>query len=78
MITIEGLNARQRQIMDLLWECQNMDAITALIEALPTVKDKQDARSLVLIATWESLEQELGFSKEDINAAERCIARAMR
>ena len=78
MITIEGLNSRQRQIMDLLWECQNIDAITALIEALPTVKDKQDARSLVLIATWESLEQELGFSKEDKDAADRCIAVAMR
>ncbi len=78
MITIEGLNARQRQIMDLLWECENLDAITALVNALPTVKDKCDARSLVLIATWESVEQELGFSQEDKNAADRCIAAAMR
>lgn len=78
MITIEGLNTRQRQIMDLLWGCENMDAITAVIEALPTVTDKYDALSLVKIATWESIEQELGFSKEYKDAADRCIASAMR
>lgn len=78
MITINGLNSRQVQIMELLWECQNIEAIAALINALPTAKDKQDARSLVLIATWETLEQELGFSQEDKDAADRCIAHAMR
>ncbi len=78
MITIEGLNARQRQIMDLLWECPNIDAITALVNALPTVKDKYDARSLVLIATWEALESELGFSQEECDAAAAAIACAMR
>lgn len=64
--------------MDLLWNCENIDQITDLVNALPSLQDKYDARSLVLIATWESLEQELGFSEEDRNAAAAAIACAMR
>lgn len=64
--------------MDLLWNCENIDDITTLINALPTKQDKYDARSLVLIATWESLEQELGFSEEDKYAAAVAIDHAMR
>ena len=78
MITINGLTARQKILMDLLWSCENIEQIQAMISALPTAEDRYDARSLVLIATWESLEQELGFSKEDKDAADQAIACAMR
>ena len=77
MITIQGLNDRQRGIMDLLWNCNDMEQIQTLIQALPSVQDQCDARSLVVIATVESIEQELGFSKECKDAATRAIARAM-
>ena len=78
MISIEGLNDRQRNIMDMLWNCENIEQIQTLIRALPTKQDQYDARSLVLIATWESLETELGFSKEVRDAAAAATASIMR
>jgi len=78
MITIQGLNERQRGIMDLLWGCENIEQIQTLIAALPSKQDQYDARSLVLIATWESIEQELGYSKECKDAASIAIANSMR
>jgi len=77
MITIQGLNDRQRGIMDLLWNCEDITQINTLIQALPSRQDQCDARSLVVIATVESIEQELGFSKETKDAATAAVARAM-
>ena len=76
MITIEGLTPRQFQIMELLWGCSSIDQVEVLINAMPTDKDRCDAKSLVLIATHETIEQELGFSKEVIDAATRAIDHA--
>lgn len=78
MITIEGLTERQRGIMDLLWNCSDIEQIQTLIQALPSKQDQYDARSLVLIATWESIEQELGYTKECKDAAAIAIANSMR
>jgi len=78
MITIHGLTDRQRGIMDLLWNCNDLEQIQTLIQALPSKQDQYDARSLVLIATVESIEQELGFSKECKDAASIAIANCMR
>lgn len=64
--------------MDLLWNCSDIEQITQFINALPTKQDKIDARSLVLIATWEALEQELGFGKDAEHAADLAISRAMQ
>jgi hypothetical protein len=78
MISIQGLTDRQRGIMDMLWGCENIGQIQELIAALPTKQDQYDARSLVLIATWESIEQELGYSKECKDAATAAVLNAMR
>lgn len=78
MITIAGLTERQKGIMDLLWNCQDLEQITLFIKSLPTEQDRIDARSLVWIATVESLEQELGIAKETKDAAARAISNAMR
>lgn len=64
--------------MTLLWDCQDIEQIAALINALPTTADKHDALSLVQIATWETLEQEQGFSKEVQNVAKAAIDHAQR
>ena len=72
MISIEGLNDRQRNIMDLLWSCQTMSDVQAFIQALPTEQDRMDARGLILIATWDSLEQELGLQAYEQTAVD-CI-----
>jgi hypothetical protein len=76
MITIEGLTQRQKQLMDIMWGCQTLDQVTSFIRALPTRKDQLDAASLVKIATWDSIEQEVGFTEEVTDAANDCISRA--
>jgi hypothetical protein len=58
MITISGLTTRQKTIMDLLWTCNDLDQVNTFIKALPTRADQQDAQSLIVIATQESLEEE--------------------
>ena len=75
MITITGLTERQRNLMDLLWNCRDLEQVTTLIQALPTKQDQVDAAGLIKIATWESIEQELGLG-EYKDAALTAIARA--
>lgn len=75
MITITGLTDRQRTIMDLLWGCATLEQVQTLIAAMPTGKDQLDARSLVLIATQESLEEEGvidQFEEQAREAISRC------
>jgi hypothetical protein len=68
VISIHGLTERQRQIMDLLWTCQDTEQVNTLIRALPTKQDQCDAASLVDIAVWESIEQEVGLDKYEADA----------
>ncbi len=77
MITIHGLTTRQKTIMDLLWTCSTLEQARDLIVALPTVQDRVDAQGLIKIATWESIEQELGL-EEYRDAANTAISRAMQ
>lgn len=77
MIRIENLTERQRQIMDLLWSCKNIEQVNTLISALPSTRDQCDAQSLVKIATWETLEQE-GCLERFAEDAENCISRCCR
>jgi hypothetical protein len=75
MITITGLTDRQKSIMDLLWGCQDLEQLRALINGLPTVRDRIDAQGLIWIAQTESLEQEQGL-EEYRDAASLAISRA--
>ncbi len=77
MITIHGLTTRQKTIMDLLWTCSTLEQARDLIVALPTVQDRMDAQGLIKIATWESIEQELGL-EEYADAAHTAIRNAMQ
>lgn len=75
MITINGLTARQKNIMDLLWGCETIEQVHTLVEALPTTRDKQDAQSLILIATWDTIEEDMGldeYSDQASNIISRC------
>lgn len=76
MITINGLTERQKQLVDLMWNCRDIDAVNTLIAALPTDKDQQDCRALMTVLIHETLEQELGLERYR-DAADSCIARAM-
>lgn len=74
MITIENLTQRQRQIMDLLWTCKDIEQVKTLISALPERSDQLDALSLVDIATQQSLEQQ-GALKDYEQQAKDLISR---
>ena len=62
--------------MNMLWNMDSMDKVTAFIKALPTKKDQADAASLIEIAVAETIEQEQGL--EDYkDAAHTAISCAM-
>lgn len=62
-ITITGLTARQKQVIDLLWNCQSLAQAEALVAALPTHRDRCDARSLLTMVAWDSIEQQEGLDQ---------------
>ena len=57
MITITGLTAKQKVLMDVMWAMDTMPAVEAFIKTLPK-RDQQDCQSLVTIAVQESLEED--------------------
>lgn len=75
MITITGLTERQKQLVDLMWNCQNLEQVNTLISALPTKQDQNDCRGLVTILIQETLEQEQGLDAY-ADLAEAAISRA--
>ena len=75
MITITGLTERHKQLIDLMWNCRDLDAVNTLINALPTKQDRIDCKSLCTILVQETLEQELGLEAYE-DAAQAAIARA--
>jgi hypothetical protein len=66
-ITIDGLNARQRVLADMIWSCDSKADIERLIKCLPTQEMKDEARSIVdlmLMATIEQCYDGLGSMDE--------------
>lgn len=75
MITINGLTQRQKNIMDLLWGCESIEQVNTLVAALPTAQDKRDAQSLIMIATWDTIEEEYGldeYTDQASDVIDRC------
>jgi hypothetical protein len=75
MITINSLTQRQKSIMDLLWGCETIEQVQTMIRALPTDRDRLDARCLIVIATQDTIEEELGldeYSEEASDLIDRC------
>ena len=61
MITIQGLTVRQQQLCELMWSCRDIQHVRALIRALPTVADQQQAETLMLLIVYETLEDQGGL-----------------
>ena len=55
--TIEGLNARQRFLADIIWACENKDNVDAFIRALPTKALRNEARVIVDLMVLAVVEQ---------------------
>ena len=56
-ITIEGLNARQRVLADIIWACDTRKQINEFIRSLPTVDLQDEARSIVDLMIMATVEQ---------------------
>ena len=61
MINIEGLSAQDVQICRLLWNCDSIEAVDAMVAAMPPAY-KQRAQSMRELMTAAQLDQ-----VEDIN-----------
>jgi hypothetical protein len=56
-ITIEGLNARQRVLADIIWACDTRKQINEFIRSLPTVALQDEARTIVDMMIMATIEQ---------------------
>ena len=76
-ITIEGLNARQRVLADIIWACDTRKQINEFIRSLPTVELQDEARAIVdlmIMATIEQAYDGLG-SLDEADALIRKVSR---
>lgn len=56
-ITIDGLNARQRILADMIWACDTRAQINTLIRNLPTVDMQDEAQVIVDLMLMATIEQ---------------------
>lgn len=71
-ISIQGLNNKQRALMDVMWAMDDIEKVNAFVKTLPT-RDAQDCMSLIEIAIQESYEQTGGLDEYQA-AAQAVIA----
>jgi hypothetical protein len=57
MITIEGLNKKQKAILDIMWSMESKEQVQNFILSLP-LPDQHDATSLMEILIHDSYEQQ--------------------
>ena len=69
MITIPHLTAKQKLLLDVMWNIENLDQVNDFINSLP-YQDKIDARSLLKIAIDDSMEHEHGLDEYEPLAKE--------
>jgi hypothetical protein len=55
--TIEGLNAQQRVLADIIWACESKDKVEAFVRALPTKELRNEARGIVELMILAVVEQ---------------------
>jgi len=55
--TIEGLNARQRVLADIIWACDTAEAVKGFIRSLPTRAQRQEAETIVEMMKMAVVEQ---------------------
>lgn len=72
-ITIEGLNARQRVIADIIWAFEDRKGINQFIRSLPTVELQDEAKAIVDIMIMAFVEQAYAGITDDMSAAQQLI-----
>ena len=67
MISIPNLTPKQKMLLDVMWNIENISQVNDFINSLP-YKDKIDARALLQIAIDESIEHEGGLKEWEADA----------
>ena len=62
MISIPNLTQKQKMLLDVMWNIENIQQVNDFINSLPQ-RDKMDARCLLQIAIDESIEHEGGLKE---------------
>jgi hypothetical protein len=72
MIKLEGLSKQDVQICSLLWNCDSMEAVNRMVNAMPPAYKKraQSMRELMIAAQLDTVED----VHEDITALLRSIS----
>jgi hypothetical protein len=55
--TIDGLNAQQRVLADIIWACEDKVNVDKFIKSLPTRALRQEAQSIVDLMVMAVVEQ---------------------
>jgi hypothetical protein len=76
-ISIGNLSQQQTLIADILWQCQNRDQVDSFISGLPTVDLQNQAKTLVDLIIYESVDQCYNNSDE-FTEADELITRIKR
>lgn len=56
-IQIQGLNARQQFLADIIWACDTKKQINEFIRSLPTVQLQDEAKTIVSLMIMATVEQ---------------------
>ncbi len=56
-IRIQGLNARQKVLADIIWKCDTRAQIDTFIKSLPTVQLQDEAKNIVELMILATIEQ---------------------
>ena len=55
--TIDGLNAQQRVLADIIWSCNSRDQVAAFVKGLPTRELQREASNIVDLMIMAVVEQ---------------------
>ena len=76
--TIEGLNAQQRVLADIIWSCNDKADVDRFINGLPTKKLRNEAKSIVDLMIMSIVEQCYDGINSDMTVANQLIKKVSK
>ena len=76
--TIEGLNAQQRVLADIIWACDSKDNVDAFIKGLPTRALRNEAKSIVDLMILAVVEQCYNGINPNMTQAQQLIKKVSK
>ena len=76
--TIDGLNAQQRVLADIIWECKDRDAVNKFVASLPTKALRNEAKSIVDLMILAVVEQCYDGISPNMSEAQQLIKKVAK